>query len=79
MLNCRRATSLISDELDRPLFWSERLRLGMHLFLCGPCTRFRRAVQWLHDVLAKVPNELQLTPEALGRIRQALERASQDG
>ena len=78
MASCREATRLISDDLDRSLFWSERLRLALHLLLCGPCARFRRAVHWLHQILASPPTDVRLPAEARERIRRALERAARD-
>jgi hypothetical protein len=79
MLNCRDATRLISDGLDRSLSPAERLRLGLHLLLCTPCHRFRRAARWLHDVLATPPAaDVRLPDAARDRIRRALERAARD-
>lgn len=40
-LSCREASRLISDELDRPLLRHERIRLRVHLLLCGNCRHFR--------------------------------------
>ena len=42
MITCRRATELISRELDAHLPLSQRVRLGFHKLLCGACRRFRR-------------------------------------
>jgi hypothetical protein len=78
MLNCRDATRLISDGLDRSLSWLERLGLGVHLLGCGPCCRFRRAVRWLQGALASAPEDERLPPEARERIRIALERAARE-
>jgi hypothetical protein len=75
MLTCRQATRLISEELDRRLSWAERCRLGLHVLLCEPCLRFRRAARWLHRVVASAPADARLPDEARGRIRAALERA----
>ncbi len=76
MLTCRHATRLISDKLDRSLSWFERLSLRVHLLGCGPCSRFRRAVRWLHNSLASAPETERLPPEARERIRVAMERAA---
>jgi hypothetical protein len=78
MLSCRHATRLISDGLDRSLSLAERLRLGVHLLVCGPCARFRRAARWLHRALASPPADVRLPAEARDRIRRALERAAHD-
>jgi hypothetical protein len=75
MLTCRHATRLISDALDRPLSRGQRLRLGLHLLLCPPCYRFRRAARWLHGALAAPAADVRLPDEARARIRAALERA----
>jgi hypothetical protein len=69
-------TRLVSDGLDRPLSWAERLSLAIHLWGCRPCQRFRRAVQWLHAALAAAPCDARLSPQARARIQRALEEAS---
>jgi hypothetical protein len=76
MLNCRRATRLVSDRLDRSLSWFNRLRLGVHLLACPPCARFRRAVEWLHRSLASAPFDDRLSPQARARIQRALDEAA---
>jgi hypothetical protein len=78
MASCREATRLISADLDRLLFWSERLTLTLHLLLCPPCARFRQAVRWLHQILASPPSDVRLPAAARERIRRALERAARD-
>jgi hypothetical protein len=78
MLSCRHATRLISDGLDRSLSWAERLCLGVHLLLCVPCLRFRRAAHWLHRALASPPADIRLPPAARARIQRALEQAARD-
>jgi hypothetical protein len=75
MLNCRHMTRLISDGLDRPLSWAERLCLGVHLLGCPPCLRFSRAIRWLHRRLPAAPADVQLPPETRDRIARALEQA----
>jgi hypothetical protein len=79
MLTCRQATRLISDGLDRPLSRAERWRLGVHLLLCAPCLRFRRAVRWLHGALPRAGADVRLPDDARKRIRLALERGARDG
>lgn len=75
MLSCRHMTRVISDGLDRPLSWVERLCLGVHLIGCPPCLRFSRAIRWLHGRLPSAPADIQLPPEARDRIARALEQA----
>jgi hypothetical protein len=78
MLTCRHATRLISDALDRRLTWAERCRLGLHLLLCEPCLRFRRAARWVHRAVASAPADAHLPDEARERIRLALGRAARE-
>ena len=78
MFTCRHIARLISDRLERSLSWLEHLCLGVHLLGCRPCRRFRRAVRWLQQVLAFIPNDVSLPSEARERIRLALERAARE-
>ena len=42
MLGCREATSLMSQEQDRPLTLSERIGLRLHVWICNGCNNYRR-------------------------------------
>ncbi|MBA2778363.1 zf-HC2 domain-containing protein [Billgrantia kenyensis] len=48
MIMCRRATELMSQRLDRPLRWPERLSLRFHLSMCGACYQCNRQFELLH-------------------------------
>lgn len=47
MLNCKEATALMSQGLDRHLGRGERLRLRLHLMMCSACTNYRRQMNVL--------------------------------
>lgn len=47
MMKCKDATHLMSEALDRPLGRAERMRLGLHLLLCGGCRAFRQQMDFL--------------------------------
>lgn len=47
MLNCQKATRLISEAQERPLSLPENLRLKMHLMLCSGCKNFSLQVPFL--------------------------------
>jgi hypothetical protein len=79
MISCRRATRLISDGLDRPLSWFQRLFLGLHLLGCRACGRFRRAARWLHGSLRSVTRDVRLPADARQRLQEALDRAAREG
>lgn len=42
LLNCKQATHLLSEALDRPLDLKERLELKLHLKLCTGCRRYQQ-------------------------------------
>jgi hypothetical protein len=79
MISCRRATRWLSDGLDRPLSWFQRLLLGLHLLGCRACCRFRRAVRWLHRSLSSVTRDVRLPADARQRLQEALDRAAREG
>ena len=76
--NCREASRLQSDALDRPLTFSQKLGLRIHLLLCKWCRRYGRQINFLraasrheaHGDHCLPPQEL--SPEARGRIKQKL-------
>lgn len=47
MLNCKHATHLMSEALDRPLPLREQLSLKMHLAICQGCRHFGRQLDFL--------------------------------
>ncbi|WP_163577342.1 zf-HC2 domain-containing protein [Halomonas faecis] len=59
MMMCRRATQLMSQRLDRPLTWRERLSLRFHLAMCGPCSECNRQFELLHDAGRRYAPETQ--------------------
>lgn len=52
MLNCKRATELMSQEQDRSLVLKERLGLRFHLAMCGGCRNFGKQMAFLHQACA---------------------------
>lgn len=53
MLSCREASELMSQELDRPLGWSERIGLRLHLLVCRGCSNFRRQMDFMRRACAR--------------------------
>ncbi len=47
MLNCKQATQLMSQGLDRQLGFGERLALRLHLAICEGCRRTREQFDFL--------------------------------
>jgi predicted anti-sigma-YlaC factor YlaD len=40
MMNCKQATQLLSEKMDRTLTTKEKLALKMHITLCSACRQF---------------------------------------
>jgi predicted anti-sigma-YlaC factor YlaD len=40
MMNCKQATQLLSEKMDRPLTTKEKLALKMHTTICSACRQF---------------------------------------
>lgn len=51
MMNCKEATQLMSEDLDRPLRWRERVSLRLHLMLCGGCRHFKDQIGFLRAAI----------------------------
>lgn len=79
MLTCKQASKLISQSLDHPLSWSERMQLKLHLFICGACNRFNQQLHLLRSLLQRMRNQtendhtIQLSLDAKTRIERVIE------
>ena len=54
LLNCKEATRLVSQGLDRRLGLAERLALRLHLLICDGCTSFSKQVAFLRRALSRL-------------------------
>ena len=59
MLSCKQASKLLSQSLDRPLTWSEKIQLRLHLFMCNPCTQFKRQLNMLRTAMQRIRNGIE--------------------
>jgi predicted anti-sigma-YlaC factor YlaD len=50
MLNCKQATRLLSERLDRPLNTKEKFALAMHTSMCTACRRFGKQVEEISEI-----------------------------
>ncbi|MBW8068205.1 MAG: zf-HC2 domain-containing protein [Ferrovum sp.] len=55
MLNCKQATELMSQRLDRDLSIPQKLSLRLHLMMCVGCRNFGRQMDFLRQVSRKFP------------------------
>ena len=83
MLNCRDATKLISESLDRKTTFAEKMSLWLHVILCAFCRRFRTntvAIQKMvrkHEInpeQSKINLNDSLSDEARERIKTLIEQ-----
>ena len=59
MLTCKDASRLISKSLDRPLSWSDRMKLKFHLFICDACNRFNVQLGQLRSAVKRMRHEAE--------------------
>lgn len=76
--NCREASRLQSESLDRPLSLAKRFGLRVHLLLCRWCRRYGKQIRFLRGAARENPdgfNEAaprRLSPEARERLKHSL-------
>ncbi len=54
MLNCKQATLLMSQGMDRKLGVLQRMRLRLHLMMCQGCLNFNTQIKFLHESCQRV-------------------------
>lgn len=57
MISCKRATQLISKQMDEPLSLSEDLSLKLHLFICECCEKFRQQSKFVRKMLGLLKSQ----------------------
>jgi predicted anti-sigma-YlaC factor YlaD len=79
-LNCRAATRLLSESLDRDLTRIERIGLRLHLIVCGACRAYRRQLAAMRRMIRRhlatggdADSEARLSAEARERILKTIE------
>lgn len=80
---CQQASRLVSDSCERTLGPAERLRLRLHLLMCGLCRRYEREVRFMQHVLARMQAsapemDVRLSDADRQRILQALQAIAAD-
>jgi len=50
MINCKQATRLLSEKLDRELSKKEKMALFLHMTLCSCCRKFSGQMEDLRDI-----------------------------
>lgn len=79
--NCKEETRLLSQRLDQPLNFRQRMRVRLHLLTCGFCSRYGRQIELIHKALHRLsgdntrPVHHHLPQEAKTRIKETLSRS----
>lgn len=62
MLSCKESTHLISQALDQPLTWRQKLGLAMHLLICIGCRRFSQQQTLLRQAFTRLREKPEQLP-----------------
>lgn len=86
MLTCREVTKLISESLDRPLSFRQRISVAMHLAFCRFCSRYQEQMRLIRAAMRRLAthkgdavdktSDASLSPDARERIKRELDRNS---
>ena len=83
MISCREFARIVSEEQDRKLPMTVRLKMGLHLLLCRACARYKHQLGILRRLAHIVApgfdddefgEELKLSEEARREIRERIEK-----
>ena len=83
-LDCRTASQLASDSLDRDLRRGERLALRIHQLVCPPCRHLVAQFQAIRRAVASLPSpwrrdgnedSVELSSERRAAIKKVLQEA----
>ena len=79
MFNCKDATRLVSESIDRKLPFHQRIGIRIHLLMCKFCSRYEKQLvflrkasrtQKMHD--ENTESYISLPPEVQKRIKNFL-------
>ncbi len=60
---CREVHQLVSEGMDRRLTTVERIRMRLHLLVCGACTRFNDQMRLIRQAMHRLPDALDRSPD----------------
>jgi hypothetical protein len=58
MLNCKQNTELLSQALDRPITFREKLAIRLHLMMCRGCRNFEKQLVFIRKASRKMADKL---------------------
>jgi Putative zinc-finger len=59
MLDCKQASQIISQSLDRNLTLRERFALRLHLLICAYCKRFSQQMQTMRVAIKQITASIE--------------------
>jgi Putative zinc-finger len=59
MLDCKQASQIISQSLDRNLTLRERFALRLHLLICAYCKRFSQQMQTMRVAIKQMTASIE--------------------
>ncbi len=57
MLNCKQATALMSQRMDKKLGLFQEMSLRLHLMMCSGCQNFNKQMDFLRQGCRKFPSQ----------------------
>ena len=54
MMNCKQATSLMSQAQDRQLTLAERMKLKVHLIICNGCNNYNKQMHLIGEAMKRL-------------------------
>ena len=77
-LTCKEVTRLISQALDKPLTFKQRVQLRLHFLICLWCDRYAKHLRFVHQAAPRYEQEIDvvalqsLSSDARRRVKEAL-------
>lgn len=56
MINCKDVAALVSEGLDRPLSFWDKVNIKIHLMMCPPCHRVRAQLSSIREACRWIPD-----------------------
>ncbi len=80
IVNCKTASALISESLDKPLTPFQKLKVHIHLFICRfvggqDCAKYQAQIDFLHQAAIHLPNKTHehLSPSDKKRLQKVIQ------
>lgn len=79
-MDCKHASRLMTQSMDRPLHWREWVALKIHLAICRMCRQFFSQLRLMRTALRRMVNHVEadesvkLPEDARERISKALDQ-----